>query len=241
MSSFRVLQFNMQFGQVWDDTYPDRAPINLDATLAEIRRHNADIIHLQEVEQALPGGVQLHPPPNYSRLKAALDGYDSWFSYPKADPRELPFGVGLAIFSRSTLREPMRLDLPSPPIEFDFFGKKTTPTDRVMIGAKTTVLGRELQLFNVHLLAFFMLGSSSTLNPFQRQMVADQLAAAKGPTILTGDFNVSRHQQTEITWRRRPYVLDHVFHNAALRCVRHQVVPTPASDHHALVADFEFA
>jgi len=255
MSTFRVLQFNMQFGQLWDDTYPDRAPINLDATLAEIRRHDADIIQLQEVEQALPGGVQLHPPPNFTRLRDELAGYDSWFSYPKADPRELPFGLGLAIFSRSKLRDPMRLDLPSPPIEFEFFGRKTTPTDRVMIGAKTTVLGHELQLYNVHLLAFFMLGSSSTLNPFQRNLVADQLAASKGPTVLSGDFNVSKHhtlieqfgscgfstvQQKEVTWRRRPYVLDHIFHNPALRCVRHKVAPTPASDHHALVADFEF-
>ena len=255
MSTFRVLQFNMQFGQVWHDAYPDRAPIDLEATLAEIRRHQADIIQLQEVEQALPGGVQLQPPPNYNRLKAALTGYDSWFSYPKADPRELPFGLGLAIFSRTPLRDTMRLDLPSPPIEFDFFGKRTTPTDRVLIGAKTTVLGREVQLLNVHLLAFFMLGSSSTLNPFQRNLVADQLAAAQGPTVLTGDFNVSKHhtlieqfgacgfstvQQTAITWRRRPYVLDHAFHNAQLRCVAHKVEPTPASDHHVLVADFEF-
>ena len=256
MSTFRVLQFNMQFGQVWHDAYPDRAPIDLEATLAEIRRHNADIIHLQEVEQALPGGVQLQPPPNYSRLKSALSGYDSWFSYPKADPRELPFGLGLAIFSRTPLRDMVRVDLPSPPIEFEFFGRKTTPTDRVMIGARTTVLGREVQLFNVHLLAFFMLGSSSTMNPFQRNLVADQLAAsAARPTVLSGDFNVSKHhtlidqfaacgfatvQQTEITWRRRPYVLDHVFHNPPLRCVAHKVEPTPASDHHVLVADFEF-
>lgn len=255
MSSFRVLQFNMQFGQVWDDTYPDRAPINLDATLAEIRRHDADIIQLQEVEQALPGGVQLLPPPNYTRLRAELVGYDSWFSYPKADPRELPFGVGLAIFSRTKLREPMRLDLPSPPIEFEFFGRKTTPTDRVMIGAKTTIHGREVQLLNVHLLAFFMLGSSSTAHPFQRNLVAEQLSAAKAPTLLSGDFNVSKHhtlidqfahsgfstvQETAVTWRRRPYVLDHIFHNALLRCVRHKVAPTPASDHHTLVADFDF-
>ena len=54
--AFRVLQFNMQFGQVWHDAYPDRAPINLDATLAEIRQHEADIILLQEVEHAQPGG-----------------------------------------------------------------------------------------------------------------------------------------------------------------------------------------
>ncbi|MBI5770569.1 MAG: endonuclease [Verrucomicrobia bacterium] len=255
MSTFRLLQFNMQFGQEWHDAYPDRAPIDLEKTLTEIRRHEADIIHLQEVEQALPGGVQLQPPPNYARLKAALRGYDSWFSYPKADPRELPFGLGLAIFSRTPLRDTMRLDLPSPPIEFDFFGRKTTPTDRVMIGARTTVHGRELQLFNVHLLAFFMLGSSSTLNPFQRNLVADQLAASPGPTVLSGDFNVSKHQtlieqfakcgyatvqSKEITWRRRPYVLDHAFHNLSLRCVGHKVEPTPASDHHVLVADFEF-
>jgi endonuclease/exonuclease/phosphatase family metal-dependent hydrolase len=256
MSRFRVLQFNMQFGQIWDDTYPDRAPIRLEATLGEIRQHNADYILLQEVEQAMPGGVQFEPPPNYMRLRQELKGYDSWFSYPKADPRELPFGIGLAIFSRTPLRDVMRRDLPSPPIEFDFFGKKTTPTDRLMIGARTTVFGRELQLFNTHLLAFFMLGSSSTTNPFQRQIVAEQLTAARGPAILTGDFNVSKHgslvaqfaecgfatvQDKEVTWRRRPYVLDHIFHNAPLRCVGHRVVPTPASDHHALVADFEFA
>ena len=256
MTRFRVLQFNMQFGQMWDDTYPDRAPIRLSATLDEIRRHDADIVMLQEVEQALPGGVQFQPPPNYQRLREALPGYDSYFSYPRADPRELPFGVGLAIFSRAPLRDITRLDLPSPPIEFEFFGKKMTPTDRLLIGAKTTIDGHDLQLFNTHLLAFFMLGSSSTTHPFQRQLVADQLAASTGPTILTGDFNVSQHhtlidqfakhgyasvQHAQTTWRRRPFVLDHIFHNAPLRCVNHLVRPTPASDHHQLVADFEFA
>jgi endonuclease/exonuclease/phosphatase family metal-dependent hydrolase len=255
MSTFRVVQFNMQFGQIWDDTYPDRAPIRIEATLEELRQHEADIILLQEVEQAPPNGLHLEPPPNYTRLRSELAGYDSWFSYPKQDPRELPFGVGLAIFSRTPLRETMRLDLPSPPIEFEFFGKKTTPTDRVMIGASTTVLGRDLRVLNTHLLAFFMLGSSSTLNPYQRNLVADQLATTKGPSIIAGDFNVSRHQtlvkqyaglgfttvqQEAATWRRRPYVLDHIFHNAALRCVAHRVVPTPASDHHVVVADFEF-
>ncbi len=36
-----------------------------------------------------------------------------------------------------------------------------------------------------------MLGSSSTLNPFHRNLVAEQLAASTGQTILTGDFNGS--------------------------------------------------
>lgn len=253
---FRVLQFNMQFGQGWDDARPDTAPIDLDATIAEIRRHEADVILLQEVEQACSGGAQISPPPNHTRLAAALPGYDTWFAYPKADPRELPFGIGLAIFSRTPLRDRMRLDLPSPPIEFDFFGTKTTPTDRVLIGARTTIAGCDVQLYNTHLLAFFMLGATSTAHPWQRALVAEQLAAASGPTLLSGDFNVSQHanlvrqfatcgfntvQDTAVTWRRRPYVLDHIFYNAPLRPVAHRVVPTPASDHHALVADFDFA
>ncbi|MBS0663325.1 MAG: endonuclease/exonuclease/phosphatase family protein [Verrucomicrobia bacterium] len=255
MSTFRVIQFNMQFGQIWDETYPDRAPIRLESTLEEIRAHNADVILLQEVEKALPGGVQLKPPPNYMRLHAELPGYDSWFSYPRADPRELPFGLGLAIFSRGPLYGHVRMDLPSPPIEFEFFGRKTTPTDRLLIGAYTTIQGREVKLLNTHLLAFFMLNSSSTAHPFQRNLVAEQLSDSHGPTILAGDFNVTNHrnlvdqfaecgyqtvQQTEITWRRRPFVLDHIFYNNQLRCVAHRVVPTPASDHHVMVADFEF-
>jgi endonuclease/exonuclease/phosphatase (EEP) superfamily protein YafD len=35
-------------------------------------------------------------------------------------------------------------------------------------------------------------------------------------------------------------VLDHIFYNAPLRVVGYQVLPSPASDHHAVVADFEF-
>lgn len=255
MSTFRVLQFNMQFGQGWNPDDPDNAPVNLDATIAEIQRHEADIVLLQEVEQAQPGGAQLDPPPNFSRISAALAGYDSWFAYPKADARELPFGIGLAIFSRTPLRHCTRLDLPSPKVEFGFRGETTTPTDRVLIGARTTVAGREVQLLNTHLLAFFMLGTSSEEHPEQRDLVAKQLAASRRPTLLGGDFNVSRHeslvaqfgplgystvQDREPTWRRRAYVLDHIFFNPPLRCVRHAVEPTLASDHHALVADFEF-
>jgi endonuclease/exonuclease/phosphatase (EEP) superfamily protein YafD len=73
--------------------------------------------------------------------------------------------------------------------------------------------------------------------------------------LLGGDFNVSKHeslvqqfasagyrtvQNEEITWRRRPYVLDHIFYSPHLRLTRHAVQPTPASDHHILVAEFEF-
>ena len=255
MSAFKVLQFNMQFGQMWDDAYPDHAPHDLDRTIAEIRSHNADIVLLQEVEQGWPGGAQINPPPNYTRLHAELSGYDSYFSYPKADPNELPFGIGLAIFSKTPLHDPLRLDVPSPPVEFDFRGQKRMPTDRLLIGASTTIGRRKLRVFNTHLLAFFMLKANSEGHLGQRKLVVDQLRASEGPTLLGGDFNVSKHtalvrqfaqagyktvQAKKITWRRRPYVLDHIFYSKHLRPVRHAVKPTPASDHHVLVAEFEF-
>jgi endonuclease/exonuclease/phosphatase family metal-dependent hydrolase len=256
-SRFKLLTFNMQFGQPWDDAYPDHAPIDLDKTIAEIRAHNADIFMLQEVEHALPGGQQAQPPPHYTRLKEVFAGYDSYFSYPKPDPRELPFGIGLAIFSKTPLREHLCMNLPSPPVEFDFFGEKKTPTDRLLIGACTTIGGRSIRLFNTHLLAFFMLKSSSETHQSQRKLVEEQLRLSQGmPTLLTGDFNVSKHesliqqfadagyqtvQSREITWRRRPYVLDHIFHNDWLRPTGWEVKPTMASDHHALTAEFEFA
>ena len=255
MSIFKVLQFNMQFGQSWNDADPDHALVNLELTISEILSHEADIVMLQEVEHALPGGVQLYPPPNYTRLSAALKGYHSHFSYPKADPRELPFGIGLAIFSKTPLRDAFRYDLPSPPIMFEFNGEKRTPTDRLLIGAKTTLAGRDLQLLNTHLLAHFMLKSSGEDHIEQCQLVIEQLRRSGGPTLLSGDFNVSKHdsmvrqfaetgyktvQTGEATWRRHPYVLDHIFYSQHLHLVRYAVKPTKASDHYILVAEFEF-
>ena len=253
---FKILQFNMQYGQVWDDADPDRAPINLDLAMDEIRSHGADIILLQEVERGQAGGVQESPPPNYTRLRAGLEGYHGYFAYPRADPGELPFGIGLAIFSRSPLREILRRDLPSPRVEFEFDGRKHTPTDRLLIGATTTVAGRELRVLNTHLLALFMLISDSTEYSLQPRLVIETARASTGPTVVAGDFNVVTHealarqfaaagfqtvQTREPTWRRHPYVLDHIFYNRHLRLVSHAVKPTPASDHHVIVAEFEFA
>ena len=255
MGNFKILQFNMQFGQTWDDARPDDAPIDLDQSIAEIVSHDADLILLQEVEQARVGGAQSGNPSNYARIRAALGAYHAHFSFPKADPRELPFGIGQAIFSKTPLANTTRVDIHSPPVTFEFRGEQKTPTDRLIIGAQTTIAGHSLNVFNTHLLAFFMLHSSSEEHPGQRQMVIDQLKACAGPTLLGGDFNVSKHgslirqfeasgyktvQDKEITWRRRPYVLDHLFYSRELRPVSYLVKPTLASDHHALVAEFEF-
>ena len=76
------------------------------------------------------------------------------------------------------------------------------------------------------------------------------------PTILGGDFNVSQDdpiveqfaehgyatvQHKVPTWRRQAFVLDHIFYNTRLRCVRHYVENSTVSDHLPLVADFDLA
>jgi endonuclease/exonuclease/phosphatase family metal-dependent hydrolase len=255
-TSFKVMQFNMQFGQRWDDKDPDHAPVDIDLTIAAIRAQHADIVLLQEVEHVLAGGKQPWSPPNYTRLRAALADYHGYFAYREADARELPFGIGLAILSKTPLHDRMRRVIPSPPIEFEFNGVKTTPTDRLMIGATTTLAGRKLRIFNTHLLAFFMLNTTGEEPVDQRKLVLEELCAMDGATLIGGDFNVSQHeslvrqfaaagyksvQTDEVTWRRRPYVLDHIFCNPHLRALRHAVQPTRASDHHILTAEFEFA
>jgi endonuclease/exonuclease/phosphatase (EEP) superfamily protein YafD len=47
-------------------------------------------------------------------------------------------------------------------------------------------------------------------------------------------------QAKEITWRRMPYVLDHIFFDRQLKLLGCDVIPTVSSDHHLLIAQFEF-
>jgi endonuclease/exonuclease/phosphatase (EEP) superfamily protein YafD len=51
----------------------------------------------------------------------------------------------------------------------------------------------------------------------------------------------STGQCCQTTWKRRPYVVDHIFHNAQLRQTQCKVVETEVSDHHALLAEFELS
>lgn len=252
---FRFLTFNIQNGQPWNKSAPDDPRVDIDGVGRFLAAQNADIICLQEVERGYDGGRQIEPPPHYNRLKEMLSGYDSVFAYPKKNHLEIPFGLGLAIFSRTPLRDFERLDLPAAPIEFEFGGKKRHASSRLLIGVTTDIGGSRLRILNTHLQAFFMIGALSDAYPDQRNMVEAELRKQAGPAILSGDMNstpeeslVSQFesagfltvQKTEPTWKRRPYVVDHIFRNAGLRLEAHQILHTPASDHDAIVADFEF-
>lgn len=254
--TLKVVTFNMQNGQPWMDADPFPALIDIESTGAFLRGLNADIICLQEVEQGHDGGLQVEPPPNYTRLQELLPDYDSVFSYPLKNDTELPFGLGLAVFSRTRLEGFQKIDLPAAGMEFVFEGKKRRTSSRLLLEVSTVWHGRKLRILNTHLQAFFMLGDSSDAHPAQRSIVESRLRDANGgATILAGDMNsapeeslVSQFeragfhtvQNEEPTWRRKPFVTDHLFYNDPLRVVNRHVEKTDVSDHHAVVADFEF-
>lgn len=253
---FSALTFNIQNGQNWDDARPDDASVNLDATVDFLREQDADVVFLQEVEMGYEGGKQVEPPPNYGYLRKALPGYDSVFGYPLPNPVEIPFGLGLAIFSKTPLRDFSRLNLPPAQVSFQFAGVPRQPSHRLLIGADTVVEGHPVHLMNVHLQAFFMINTTSNEHHTQRDLVEAELRKSAGPTLLGGDFNcapgeevVSQYEKigfnasqvSEVTWRRMPMVLDHIFYNAPLRLESCRVIPTLASDHHAVRSEFSFA
>jgi len=254
--TFSTLTFNMQNGQPWDEAAPDAVHVDLEQTVNFLAGQETDVIFLQEVEQGIDGGDQIDPPPNYTHLRKHLKGYDSVFAYPEANETELPFGLGLAIFSKSKLRDFQARNLPAAGVDFEYGGVVRKPSQRLLLSTATVIQGREIRLLNTHLQAFFMIGSTSTEHPAQRDAVEAELRRQQGPAILGGDLNClpgegvleqfelagfRTAQNQEITWRRMPYVLDHLLYNAQLRLESHSVIPTPASDHHAVRAEFSFA
>lgn len=252
---FSALTFNMQNGQVWEEKDPDAAEVDFSRSIDFLRGQDADVIFLQEVERGYEGGRQVDPPPHYTQLKEALPEYDSVFAYPVPNPQEIPFGLGLALFSKTPLRRFRKVDLPAAEITFEFAGTQRSPSQRVLIEAETEIAGRPVRLLNTHLQAFFMIQSSSNAHPLQRNLVAGELANSTGATLLGGDFNSApgetlvqqletagfrASQTTQVTWKRMPFVLDHIFYNAPLRLECCTVIPTLASDHHAVRSEFSF-
>lgn len=252
---FSALTFNMQNGEIWDEDHPDQPTVDLDATVAYLRDQDTDLIFLQEVERGFEGGHQIQPPPNYEYLRAQLPGYHGVFGYPVPNPLELPFGLGLAILSKTPLIGFFRLDLPPGEVTFEFGGVERKPSHRLMIGAGTEIDGHTLNLMNTHLQAFFMISASSNTFCTQRNLVEANLRHQNGATLLAGDFNCAPGETTinqfsevgfqasqtqEVTWRRKPFVVDHIFYNKHLRLERCEVIPTLASDHHGVRSEFSF-
>lgn len=254
MARIQVATFNIQFGQRWREEDPDGAPVEIDRCVEFLRELGADILLLQEVEHAVRPPAADDPGSNFAAIRRGLPDYDGYCAFPISDEPQLPFGLGLAILARTPLVHRTNVDLPGPPITFKFANRATRPGPRTFMGARTTIAGREIQIFNTHLQAFFMIGSSSEQHTTQRDMVAEQLIASRLPTIFGGDLNCAPNESTieqfeaagyrtaqkeAPTWHRRPYLCDHLFFNDGLLLENARVVPTTVSDHMPVVASFE--
>jgi endonuclease/exonuclease/phosphatase family metal-dependent hydrolase len=246
-----AVTFNLQNGQPWFEEDPDSTLIDFPATIDFLRSLDAEIYFLQEVEQGHDGGNQVSPPPNFERLVRALPGYDHHFCYPPVNPDELPFGLGLAIFSRFALHGKSQHILPAGEVTFPFGGRERVPSQRSVLRASMDSPRGPLHLVNTHLQAYFMIGMTSDKHPAQRNCLASLLQGLGSNVLLGGDFNSAPEeklveqleglgfrsaQTTESTWKRRPYVVDHLFSGPDLKLESCEVIPTPVSDHHAVRA-----
>jgi endonuclease/exonuclease/phosphatase family metal-dependent hydrolase len=252
-----AVTLNMQNGQQWCEDDPDGAPVDFAASLEFLHSLEADIYFLQEVERGYDGGKQVNPPPHYTLLQEGFPAFATAFAYPPVNEDELPFGLGLAILSRWPLLESVAHVLPAAGIKFAFGGRDRRPSARSVLRSTTATPAGRLHLLNTHLQAFFMIGSSSEKYPRQRQCL-EFLVRALGretPLLLAGDFNTAPDEKLPAqllraglrtaqdktpTWRRRPYVVDHLFHNNGMHLESCEVVPTETSDHHAVRAVFSF-
>ena len=107
---------------------------------------------------------------------------------------------------------------------------------------------------NCRLQAFFIIDYTSDDYLGQRNILVEQIKASSIATILGGDFNSApgegtidqiestgyqTAQKETITWRRMPFVLDHIFYNHGLSLQSVEICETMASDHHLLKAVLE--
>jgi len=251
---YSALTLNIQNAQLWDEENPEACDICIQDTIAFLLAQDADVIFLQEVECGHDGGLQVEPPPHFTELRRRLNGYDGIFAYPPQNELEIPFGLGLAIFSKTKLRDRSEVILPASQITFEYGGLSRRPSERLLLTASTVWEGVRVNLANTHLQAYFVLGTTSDVHRDQRNLVEAEMKKLHGPSILAGDFNAPGEglveqfhtagfqsaQIEETTWRREPFVLDHIFYNQALILHSHVVIPT-TSDHHAVRAEFVFS
>jgi endonuclease/exonuclease/phosphatase family metal-dependent hydrolase len=245
----RVATWNIFGGRTWDGSRVD-----LDLTLATLRRLDADLVAVQEVDR---DQARSHGADQARRLGEALGmswryapallgtpgGAEGWRAAAPgtADPGGSAYGI--ALLSRLPLEETETVLLP-----------RSRDEPRVALVAGLAHAGRRLTVAGTHL--SFLPGPNLT----QLRALQRHLDERGGPRLLLGDLNLwwplvrlcSRPGWRPLvrgpTFRNHPpgsparmVQLDHVlaagasFHPLAAR-----VVAGPASDHRAVVVEVEW-
>jgi len=217
----KVMTFNIHHGQGMDGV------IDLDRIASEIRKADADVIALQEVDRFHPRSY-FHD--QLRRIGRKL-GMKHAFS-PSINFGLVQYGNGF--LSRYPIVSKQVLYL------------QGVNERRSILSVKLDTPGEPLTLVNVHL------GVMERERAQQFPFLLNVLKPVEGRGILLGDFNMgAKHPLMDLlkpVWSKvtpEPFAptvrsgreIDHIYINLALGKQRAYVQPTDASDHHAVVAD----
>jgi endonuclease/exonuclease/phosphatase family metal-dependent hydrolase len=247
----RVATWNICGGRTWD-----RARVDLDLTLATLRRLDADLVALQEVDRDLPRSGRVDQARVLGealgmawRFTPALLGApgspDGWRPVEPGAPDPGGAAYGIALLSRLPLGavEPVRLP------------RRGDEESRVAQVAEVAVGGRRLTVAGTHL--------SNVPRSAIRQLgtLRRRLDRRGGPRLLLGDLNLCRPLVWVVVLRGwRPLVRGGTFHDrppGALRPRvqldhvlvagrdgprpgRARIVSGPASDHRAVAVELDW-
>jgi endonuclease/exonuclease/phosphatase family metal-dependent hydrolase len=243
----RVATWNIFGGKTWDG-----ARVDLDLTLAVLRRLDADLVALQEVDRGLPRSGRVDQARALGealgmdwRFAPALLGTPPDPGWRSASPESGGAAYGIALLSRLPLgaAEPVRLP------------RLGAEEPRVALVAEVGVGGRRLAVAGTHL---SNVPPSSVGQLHTLQLRLDRLG---GPRLLLGDLNLCWPLVRVLAlpgWRplarggtfrnrppgaRRPRVqLDHVLAAGTDGPPpgRARIVGSPASDHLAVRVDLDW-
>jgi endonuclease/exonuclease/phosphatase family metal-dependent hydrolase len=247
----KVATWNIFGGRTWDGTRVD-----LELTQAVLRRLDADLVAVQEVDREQPRSHGA----DQARLLAQALGMDwrfapallgtpgdpdGWRSAAPGDADPGGTAYGIALLSRLPLEEVETVLLP----------QSGRDEPRVALVAGLAEGGRQLTVAGTHL--SFVPGPNVT----QLRALQRHLDERGGPRLLLGDLNLwwplvrlaSRPGWRPLvrgpTFRNRPpgsaarmVQLDHVLAaGAAFRPLRTRIVSGPASDHRAVVVELDWS
>ena len=220
MDRFRAVTFNIHHGRGRDGR------VDLERTARVLRELRPDLVALQELDVGVSRSDFVDQPHELGRM---LDMAVRFF--PTVNLGAGSYGIALAA------RVPLDCVVKALP-------RMSDEEPRIAVVATW----REMSVVATHL------AKSADARRAQTTYVVQLVQELPTPRLLIGDLNQPRHQLSVLTeaglrlvvprkpllwWLRPRTIVDHIAADAALRAADARIVLTSASDHSALVADFE--